>query len=119
MIYIYLKAHNITGLKYLGKTKGNPYSYNGSGKYWKRHIKKYGFNITTEILFQSENLEEIKKEGIRLSKELNVVESEEFANLKAEEGDGGFGHIWKMIKSDPEYRKEFCNKNIYWIKKGS
>jgi hypothetical protein len=41
MIYLYLKKHNKTGLKYLGKTISNdPYSYQGSGKVWRRHIEK-------------------------------------------------------------------------------
>jgi hypothetical protein len=32
-IYLYKKTHNITGLKYLGKTaQSNPYKYPGSGK---------------------------------------------------------------------------------------
>jgi hypothetical protein len=41
--YLYIKQHSITGLKYFGKTtKSNPYKYNGSGKYWIRHINKNG-----------------------------------------------------------------------------
>ena len=48
-IYLYIKTHNKTGLKYFGKTIFDPYSYNGSGKYWRRHLKKYGCDITTKI----------------------------------------------------------------------
>lgn len=41
MIYLYVKTHNITGLKYLGKTNNkDPHSYKGSGKYWILHCKK-------------------------------------------------------------------------------
>ena len=39
IIYLYLKQHNITGLKYFGKTEQNPYKYKGSGIYWLRHLK--------------------------------------------------------------------------------
>lgn len=39
-ITLYIKIHNVTGLKYFGKTtKNNPEKYTGSGKHWKRHIK--------------------------------------------------------------------------------
>ena len=43
--HLYIKTHNITGLKYFGKTIGNPYSYKGSGTYWNNHLKKHGNNI--------------------------------------------------------------------------
>jgi len=49
-IYLYLKTHNKTGLKYLGKTIQNPYKYQGSGEYWIPHIKKHGYDVTTKIL---------------------------------------------------------------------
>ena len=43
-----IKTHNVTGKKYLCMTtKADPYKYNGSGVYWKNHIKKYGKDITT------------------------------------------------------------------------
>lgn len=43
IIYLYVKRHKVTGMKYFGKTvKKDPYKYNGSGLYWVRHIKKYG-----------------------------------------------------------------------------
>lgn len=68
MIYLYVKTHNVTGLKYLGKTKSkDPFRYRGSGKVWQRHIKKHGYDVTTEILFQSEDPEEIKQMGLYYS----------------------------------------------------
>jgi hypothetical protein len=49
--YLYIKTHNITGLKYFGKTtKKDPYSYIGSGEYWLSHLKIHGKNISTEII---------------------------------------------------------------------
>lgn len=118
MISIYLKTHNITGLKYLGKTKNDPFTYNGSGTYWLKHLKIHGIDITTKILFQSENIEEIKKEGIRLSKEFNIVENEEFANLMIEKGDGGSWKSFnKILKSNVNLRKEISNKISEGIKR--
>lgn len=94
MIYLYLKTHNKTGLKYLGKTiSDNPYDYQGSGKLWKRHINKHGYDVTTEILAESEDKEVIKNLGIYYSNLWNVVENNTFANLVPEMGDGG-AQIW-------------------------
>lgn len=89
MIYLYLKVHNETGLKYLGKTTQDPYKYKGSGKYWKRHIKIHGTNISTRILRKSNNSEHIKQWGLIYSHLFNIIEDNKFANLKLEEGDGG------------------------------
>ena len=55
MIYLYLKTHNLTGLKYLGKTIKDPYEYSGSGIVWTRHLKSHGNDVTTEILFATNN----------------------------------------------------------------
>lgn len=90
MIYLYLKTHNKTGYKYLGKTtSSDPFTYKGSGKLWKRHIEKHGYDVTTEILFETQDKNELKQVGIYYSKLWNVVESTVFANLIQEEGDGG------------------------------
>lgn len=90
MIYLYLKQHNVTGLKYLGQTsKSNPYRYNGSGKYWLRHIKVHGNNVTTRILRECNTKEEIKQWGLIYSKLFNIVESKDFANFIPECGSGG------------------------------
>jgi hypothetical protein len=88
---LYLKTSPL-GLKYLGKTTKDPSKYIGSGKIWLRHLKKHGIStdeIKTEILFETDNLEEFKIKSKEISIKLNIVESEEFANLKMEEGDGG------------------------------
>ena len=94
MIYLYVKTHRKTGLKYLGKTsRADPYSYPGSGKRWKSHLEKYGYDFDTQILTESESPEEIKKAGLYYSDKWDIVNSKEWANLKPESGDGGpFSH---------------------------
>lgn len=88
-IYLYVKTHNKTGLKYLGKTtKKNPYKYPGSGVKWNRHLKKHGKDISTEILLVTEDKEELKQTGLFFSKLWNIVESDEWANFIPESGDG-------------------------------
>ena len=85
-----IKTHRDTGLKYLCYTRRKDHDeYLGSGIAWLRHLKKYGANIITEVIFQSKDVEEFKRVAISKSKEFNVVESKEWANLKHEEGDGG------------------------------
>lgn len=89
VIYLYLKTHNKTGLKYLGKTVSDPFKYQGSGKYWKHHLAKHGYDVKTEILFQSTCKNKIKEKGLYYSNLWSIVESDNFANLKEEAGDGG------------------------------
>jgi hypothetical protein len=89
-IYLYVKTHNKTGLKYLGQTSAkDPHKYPGSGVYWKLHLKKHGYDYTTEILKECQSKEELKDLGTHYSNLWNVVENEEWANLKIEQGDGG------------------------------
>lgn len=91
-IYLYVKTHQVTGLKYLGQTTAtNPHLYTGSGLYWKRHLEKYGSNFDTEILKVCESEEELRENGVYYSNLWNVVESEDWANLKEEAGQGGRG----------------------------
>ena len=89
MITLYVKTHKVTGLKYLGKTERDPYTYSGSGVRWKRELNKYGNDVETEVLFQSENLEDIRKKGLYYSALWNIVESNEWANFIEENGSGG------------------------------
>lgn len=118
MMYLYLKTHNKTGLKYLGKTEQDPFKYNGSGKYWKKHLKKHGYDIDTQILLQTEDAEEIKKAGISYSKLWNIVESDEWANFRPEEGDGGASYGMLGKHHTEEYKKQrSLNMKEEWSKR--
>ena len=114
MIYLYIKTHNITKKKYLGQTIQNPFKYKGSGIRWLNHIKKHGYDVTTEIIFETEDKEELKEKGLYYSKLYNIVESEEWLNLIEESGECGFrgGHHseeYKRIKS--EVRKKYFEEH--------
>jgi len=87
-MYLYLKIHNISGFKYLGKTKHDPFKYNGSGVIWKKHLKKYGTDITTIVLAECTSEEELRQIGLYYSNLWNIVENKEFANLIEESGQG-------------------------------
>ena len=88
-IYLYLKTHNKTGMKYLGKTVRDPFKYNGSGKRWKNHLKVHGTDITTEILFITEDEMLFRLVATAYSKLFDIVRREDFANLVEEQGEGG------------------------------
>lgn len=88
--YLYIKQHNETGLKYFGKTTSNPEKYKGSGLYWNSHLKAHGNNVSTIWYKQFHDKESLTEYAISFSKENNIVESAEWANLKPENGlDGG------------------------------
>jgi hypothetical protein len=88
-IYLYVKTHNKTGLKYLGKTtKIDPHKYTGSGKRWLAHLNKHGYDYSTEILLATESPDELKETGIFFSNLWNIVESKDWANFMPEKGDG-------------------------------
>lgn len=103
--FLYKKTHLVTGLKYLGKTtKADPKKYKGSGVYWTAHCKKYGYDVSTEILKECSSLEELRQWGMHYSKLWNVVESSEWANLCEENGSGGNTLVTKL--KDSTYLKE-------------
>lgn len=88
--YLYKKTHNKTGMMYLGKTCSiDPNRYKGSGLYWIRHIKKHGYDVTTEILKECCNSRELVYWGKYYSELWNIVESKEWANMRVEDGNGG------------------------------
>ncbi|MEI7516738.1 MAG: NUMOD3 domain-containing DNA-binding protein, partial [Betaproteobacteria bacterium] len=87
--YLYIKQHSITGLKYFGKTiSKNPVKYKGSGTYWKFHIKKHGKEFVETIWLSDPFVDKkiLSEFAINFSKENNIVESNEWANLIPENG---------------------------------
>ena len=86
---LYIKE--LAGIKYFGKTSQNPYTYTGSGTIWKDRIKKYGKeNIKTlwvsELFLDPQSIHDY---ALNFSKENQIVESSEWANLQAENGIAG------------------------------
>jgi len=94
-IILYIKTHNITGLKYFGKTVRDPFKYKGSGKRWLYHLRKHGTDISTEIYGIYDDFESARIAAITFSKENNIAESSDWANLIPEnlEGASLFGHL--------------------------
>lgn len=88
--YLYIKTHNKTGLKYLGFTTQQDYhKYTGSGTGWLNHLKKHGFDYSTEILYEGIDKNELQRLGEYYSDLYDVVRQKSWANLKPERGEGG------------------------------
>lgn len=132
-IYLLLKTHKVTGLKYLCRhetlDEKTCFVYPGSGVYWRRHLDKHGYDLTTEILAICETSEEFKVIGIHYSHLYDIVSSKEFANLVIEEGQGGSGPAkmrkhycgWRglrMMGEDNPSKKDSVRKKISQKLKG-
>ena len=90
IIYLIVKQHKTTGLKYFCKhTGGDPYGYKGSGKYWKRHLKKHGNDVDTLYVWEFTDQEECTRFALEFSEQNNITESSEWANLRNENGLDG------------------------------
>jgi hypothetical protein len=83
---LYVKQHNTTGLKYFGKTIRDPLKYKGSGDYWKRHLQKYGNNVSTINVWQFNDQAACRQFAVDFSKDNDIVKSEKWANLIEEDG---------------------------------
>jgi hypothetical protein len=110
MISLYVKTHNKTGLKYLGKTEQDPFKYTGSGIYWKRHLKIHGHDVTTEVIKECIDNAEVKQWGLHFSELWNIVEAKDpngkkiWANEKPETGDGApTGQYHHQSRENPNY----------------
>lgn len=111
---LYVKEHSVTGLKYFGKTIAlDVEKYNGSGKYWKRHISKYGINHvrtvwTSEWFYSKEDINEF---ALAFSEIFDIVKSDKWANLKEENGcDGGGPGPGLCGNDNPSRRPEVKEK---------
>lgn len=105
--YLYIKTHNITGLKYFGKTvKSDPYKYMGSGQHWVNHLKKYGNDVTTEIVGYYTDENECVKAALEFSVKNDIVNSDMWANLIVEDGFNKFSTNVNLTEESIKKRTE-------------
>ena len=95
-VHLYVKKHNLTGLKYFGRTTENPYVYQGSGAYWTRHLAKYGNDVSTKVIGTFTDSTELRAAAEAFSVEKNIVSSSKWANLLGEDG-GVSGDGWNPL----------------------
>lgn len=92
--YLYIKQHAITSKLYFGKStkdENEMLKYKGSGKHWKRHIKKYGRNHVITLWYELyDNVFDLVADALSMSKAFDIVNNESWMNLIIENGrDGG------------------------------
>jgi len=98
--WLYIKQHNITGLKYFGKTvRHDPAKYPGSGVYWSRHLAKHGNNVTTLWCQLFTDKEQLVDYAMAFSIANQIIESVEWANLIDESGLDGFS-VGRIISAE-------------------
>tara|TARA_R110000822_G_scaffold262748_1_gene387106 strand:+ start:128 stop:703 length:576 start_codon:yes stop_codon:yes gene_type:complete len=103
-VALYILTHNQTGLKYFGKTtkhfteKDIVEKYGGSGVKWRKHLDEHGYDISAKIYWKGSK-DHVKDIALNFSKEHNIVNSDDWANLCEETGldiwDSPKSHIWK------------------------
>lgn len=94
--YLYIKQHTITGKLYFGKTtkpEKKMLQYNGSGIYWKSHIKTYGkehvITLWYCLFYEELQLVEFATSYCKLHN-IGYGDTSIWANQKPENGlDGG------------------------------
>lgn len=111
--WLYIKQHNITELLYFGKTTlKDPVNYTGSGKYWKNHLNVHGKCIHTvwcELFTDYTSLVDFAE---LFSSFFDIVKSDNWANLIAENGlDGGSDKGRKGHSFSDESRRKISIAN--------
>ena len=97
--YLYVKTHRKTGLKYLGQTRQNPFTYPGSGADWVAHLETYGNDVNTEILLQTESKHQRNEAGRYYSEFFRIITAVDnfgnriWANRIIESGGGAGGKL--------------------------
>jgi len=114
LVKLYIKTHNNTGLKYFGRTiKEDIHKYKGSGKHWKNHIKKHGYNVKTELygeFYEDDPL--LKEVALDFSNRNDIVKSKEWTNLMLEDGlRGGNSRTGMTIEKIKAYNTKISISN--------
>ncbi len=112
-IKLYVKCHNETRKMYFGKTSSEDINeYKGSGVYWTNHINKHSYNVNTICIgTYGESDPMLIQHALGFSACNDIVNSDNWANLKAENGlDGGFDYINNISKREHTIRSIHANE---------
>lgn len=123
MIYLYIKRHTETGLKYFGKTtRPNVVKYLGSGPYWLNHIRKHGKHLVKTVKiwqFEDNEIDACTSFAVAFSIKHNIVESPLWANQIQEDGVNGFpkggthSEQTKLLISEKKTGSKHKHKRVY------
>ena len=115
LVTLYIATHNITGLKYFGKTtryftkEDLQNNYHGSGVRWNHHLNKHGDNVTMEIygVFSLNETDKnfVEPVALKFSEENDIVNSKEWANIIPENGlSGGFSMLGRKHSEEAKLK---------------
>lgn len=100
MIHICKKTHRVTGRMYICKTEQDPHKYEGSGVEWRQHLREHGKDLDTEILFSSEDQDEVKQFCLDYADTNSEYwKKDEYANMIMESGGQGLSG-----QANPNYK---------------
>lgn len=114
-MFIYIWENKIDGKKYLGKCQKSPdSSYIGSGKYFKRAVKKYGIeNFERTIIEECTDPNELIEREKYWLDYYDCALSEDFYNISPNSGGGHHGADYNG-KRNPMYRKRHPNHKPHY-----
>lgn len=110
MGFIYIWTNNLDKMKYVGKCWGDPTcSYKGSGKYFKRALKKYGIeNFSREILEYCYSKKELIEREQYWLDYYDAANNDQFYNISPNSGGGHHGADYNGDKN-PMWKKKHPN----------
>lgn len=118
---LYIKLHTKTDLLYFGKSvRKNLYTYKGSGKYWKEHLKIHGDEYVINLwvsdwFYDPYELQKIALDFSRGKDIVNAVDengNKIWANLKEEDGLNNYSTSnLKSSKTTKKHTVEYKNKS--------
>lgn len=112
-LYLYIKTHSVTGKKYFGQTKKNPFEYPGSGTKWREHLREHGNDVQTELFGTFADRDACKAAARKFSIENDIVKSNVWLNLIPEtlggcNIDGTKSRDALVAKYGPDYFKNIA-----------
>jgi hypothetical protein len=115
-IHLYIKTHRVTGKKYFGQTKKDPFEYPGSGTKWGQHLREHGNDVHTEVIGTFVDRDSCKIVARKFSVENDIVKSEVWLNLIPETLGGSNMNGKKvrdslLAKYGPDYYKNIAKMN--------
>lgn len=107
--WLYIKRHKLTGLRYFGKTTKSLNvllnKYKGGGLRWARHIDKHGRDfVVTDWYRLFTDKDDCTEFALFFSEVENIVESDQWANIKPEDGLMG-GNVKGYLQGKTPWNK--------------
>lgn len=116
-MFVYLWTNNINNKKYIGRCAKSIHSnYKGSGKYFKRALKKYGEeNFTRQILKRCDSIDECKKWEQYYLDLYDAANDGNFYNIMPNSHGGHHGADYNKEKN-PMWKKKHPNHKPHYGK---